>query len=120
LRVIMGVLRKGEGWSEPNYESPKQRYLRQMKAEELKRKKEEENAIQEITNDRHRRKFKAWLQQLSPEKRAKIAPVHKITNRDHDTTENGILEKYHRSLIRCEIETELEKGTQKETETINE
>lgn len=73
LNVLMGVLRKGQGWFEKNYRSPKeiaQQQLLEIKKGEIARKKEmEEEAYKIALTD--------WQQNLSPDDLETIAPAKK-------------------------------------------
>lgn len=73
LNVIMGVLRKGQGWCEKNYRSEQelaqQKFIENKKAELQRKKILEEEA--------YKLAFTEWQLQLKPEELEKIAPSYK-------------------------------------------
>ena len=70
LNVLMGVLRKGEGWFEQDYRSPKeialQKLMENKKAEIERRKKLEEEIYSVLLQE--------WIDTLAPNKIEEIAP----------------------------------------------
>ncbi|MBA2655618.1 MAG: hypothetical protein H0U70_01375 [Tatlockia sp.] len=70
LNVLMGVLRKGQRWNEPNYLSPKEIALRQMLEESRSRKEQEQNMIKELIE----LEFPDWRRKLTEEEINKIVP----------------------------------------------
>lgn len=73
LNVLMGVLRKGQGWFEKDYRSPKQIAQQQLidrkKAEIERTKEQEENAFKLAMGE--------WLTQLTIGQKEEIAPNRK-------------------------------------------
>lgn len=61
LNVLMGVLRKGEGWIEPNYKSPKEIAQEQF----LEQKKKERERIKQLEKEAFDLAFQEWQDQLS-------------------------------------------------------
>jgi len=73
LNVLMGVLRKGQGWFEKDYRSPKeiaQQQLIEMKKAEIERKKIQEEELYKLG-------LYEWQQKLTPIEINEIAPVKK-------------------------------------------
>lgn len=75
LNVLMGVLRKHEGWFEKGYRSPKeiaQQKLLEIKKAEMERKKEMED-------DAYKLAFQNWQQALTTDELENIAPAKKTS-----------------------------------------
>lgn len=73
LNVLMGVLRKRQGWFEKNYRSPKeiaQQNLLEVKKAEMER-------SQQLEEEAYKLAFSNWQKNLSPEELEKIAPSKK-------------------------------------------
>lgn len=71
LNVLMGVLRKGGAWIEPNYESPKQKALRDF-VEQKKKEKENYDAIIQALAEIE---FPSWKKTLSEDNIKLIVPA---------------------------------------------
>lgn len=68
LNVLMGVLRKGQRWNEPNYVEPKELALRQMVEEGRKRKEQQDALLKELID----MEFPAWRNKLTQDDIKKI------------------------------------------------
>ncbi|HAU1599224.1 TPA: hypothetical protein JBJ22_12100 [Legionella pneumophila] len=78
LNVLMGVLRKGQGWYEKDYKSPKeiaQERLLELKRIEMEKKRHMEEQAYTMA-------FKHWEEDLTPEEMEKIAPTLKSGIKD--------------------------------------
>lgn len=74
LNVLMGVLRKGQGWFEKDYRSPKeiaQQQLMERKMADMERKKEQEEQAYKLA-------FSEWQQNMTPTEMAGILPNKKM------------------------------------------
>ncbi|MCW8445716.1 hypothetical protein OQJ05_16905 [Fluoribacter gormanii] len=73
LTVLMGVLRKGQGWFEKDYRSPKEIAMQQLleirKAQTERQKQIEEETFKWALNN--------WQENMSPEEIEKIAPINR-------------------------------------------
>ncbi|MHB9148352.1 MAG: hypothetical protein ACYC2U_08335 [Candidatus Amoebophilus sp.] len=74
LNVLMGVLRKGGSWTEPNYESPQQKALREL----LERRKAERERLETMENELNKIEFKNWLDEMTEEDKNKLVPPEAI------------------------------------------
>jgi len=93
LNVLMGVLRKGQGWFEKNYRSQKeiaQQQLLENKKAELERKKNLEEEAYKLA-------LIEWQQKLTSEESEKIAPSYK--NGGDITPQPAKLSMYFREHI---------------------
>jgi len=75
LNVLMGVLRKGQGWFEKDYRSPKeiaQQHLLEIKKAEIERKRELEESTYKLA-------MMEWQQSLSEADIENIAPRKKVS-----------------------------------------
>jgi len=82
LNVLMGVLRKGQGWFEKNYRSPKeiaQQNLLEIKKAEMERKRELEESTYKIA-------MMEWQQSLTDADVEKLAPRKKVSGDIMPTT----------------------------------
>jgi len=70
LNVLMGVLRKGGSWVELNYESPKQKALREL----IERKKSEKEKYDAMISSLTEIEFPSWKKSLSEENIQSIVP----------------------------------------------
>lgn len=70
LNVLMGVLRKGQRWNEPNYISEKELALKELIAEKRKQKETYDAMI----NDLFELEFPEWKKKLTPDEIAEIVP----------------------------------------------
>jgi len=70
LNVLMGVLRKGQRWNEPNYLPPKELALRQMLEEKRKQKEQFDAMIKELIE----LEFPEWRKKLTDEDIKNIVP----------------------------------------------
>lgn len=70
LSVLMGVLRKGQKWVEPNYVPPKELALRQMLEEKRKHKEQQELMIKELIE----LEFPEWRKKLTEAEINNIVP----------------------------------------------
>lgn len=87
LNVIMGVLRKGEAWSEPNYESPQDRALREL----YERKKTESEKRNQMRRELGDLMYPDWKQKLTPDEILTIAPKDKALNTSWDNSTDKLL-----------------------------
>ena len=71
LNVLMGVLRKGQRWNEPNYISPKELALRKMLDEKRKRKEQYDAMIKELVE----LEFPDWKKKLTENEVKQIVPA---------------------------------------------
>lgn len=71
LHVLMGLLRKGKRWIEPNYIAPKELALRQMLEEKRKQKEQREMMIKELIE----LEFPEWKRKLTDEEIRNIVPA---------------------------------------------
>lgn len=100
LNVLMGVLRKGQGWLEKDYRSPKelaQRQLYEMKKAEIERKRAMEEEAYKLA-------FIEWQQNLSSEEVEKIAPSKRKTG--DITPQSAKLSLYFKEHIWPEMRVE--------------
>lgn len=70
IAALITVLKRGEAWIEPNYQSPQEiarLKILELKKEELERKKQIEDELYNIS-------FKQWQQTLTPEEIESLAP----------------------------------------------
>ena len=75
LNVLMGVLRKGQGWFEKDYRTPKeiaQQHLLEIRKAEIERKRELEESTYKIA-------MMEWQQSLSEIDIERIAPRKKVS-----------------------------------------
>jgi hypothetical protein len=70
LNVLMGVLRKGQRWVEPNYVPPKELALRQLLEEKRKQKEQQELMIKELVE----LEFPDWRRKLTEDEIKMIVP----------------------------------------------
>ena len=70
LSVLMGVLRKGQRWVEPNYVPPKDLALRQLLDEKRKQKEQRDAMVKELLE----LEFPEWRKNLSDEQVKQIVP----------------------------------------------
>ncbi len=70
LNVLMGILRKGQRWNEPNYVSPQELALRQLVDEKRQEKVRQESLIKELVD----LEFPEWKKNLSQDEIKKIVP----------------------------------------------
>lgn len=70
LNVLMGVLRKGQRWIEPNYISPKDLALRQILEEKRKLKEQRDSTINELIAI----EFPEWRRKLTQDEIEQIVP----------------------------------------------
>lgn len=70
LNVLMGVLRKGQRWNEPNYVPPKELALRQMLEEKRKQKEKHDAMVKELIE----LEFPDWRKKLTQDEINKIVP----------------------------------------------
>jgi hypothetical protein len=70
LNVLMGVLRKGQRWNEPNYVPPKELALRQILEEKRKHKEQFDTMVKELVE----LEFPQWKKKLTQEEIKKIVP----------------------------------------------
>ncbi|MBV9576696.1 MAG: hypothetical protein JO149_08750 [Gammaproteobacteria bacterium] len=70
LNVLMGVLRKGQRWIEPNYISPKELTLRQLVEEKRKQKEQRDAMMKELIE----LEFPDWRRKLTTDEIEKIVP----------------------------------------------
>lgn len=70
LNVLMGVLRKGQRWNEPNYISEKELALKQLIEEKRKQKERYESMINELFE----MEFPEWKKSLTSDEIARIVP----------------------------------------------
>jgi predicted transcriptional regulator len=68
LNVLMGVLRKGEGWIEPNYKSPKEIAQEQF----LEQKKKERERMKKLEQEAFELAFNEWHEQLTEHEKTDI------------------------------------------------
>ncbi len=73
LNVLMGVLRKRQGWFEKNYRSPTEIAQQNL----LEAKKAEMERRQQLEEEAYKLAFSNWQQNLSHEELEKIAPAKK-------------------------------------------
>lgn len=71
LNVLMGLLRKGNRWIEPNYIEPKELALRQMVEEARKKKEQREALVKELIE----LEFPEWRRRLTQEQINEIVPA---------------------------------------------
>lgn len=73
LNVLMGVLRKGQAWTEPNYQAPQEIAQRQL----IERKKAERERLKKLEDDAYKLALDEWQETLTTEKLEEIAPPKK-------------------------------------------
>ena len=71
LNVLIGVLRKGQRWNEPNYVPPKELALRQILDEKRKLKEQYDAMIKELVDI----EFPNWRNKLTEEEIKQIVPA---------------------------------------------
>ena len=69
LNVLMTVLKRGEGWVEPNYVSPRERAIQRH----IEAKKAEQARAEKAAKELFDLEFRAWESSLTEEERKKIA-----------------------------------------------
>ncbi len=94
INVLMGVLRKGSNWFEANYESPKDKALREF----LERKKKEKENREKIINDLMLLEFEDWRQALSEDEIKKIVPASSY-NIKAEAPKTVALQVYYKNKI---------------------
>lgn len=100
LNVLMGVLRKGQGWFEKDYRTPKeiaQQHLLEIKKAELERKRELEESTYKIA-------VMEWQQSLTEAEIENIAPRKKLSGDIMPT--NAKLSLYFKDNIWPNLKTE--------------
>ncbi len=70
LNVLMGVLRKGQAWVEPNYRSPQEIAQEQL----IKSRKAERARLKQLEDDAYDLAFEEWQETLTVEQLEEIAP----------------------------------------------
>lgn len=70
LNVLIGVLRKGQRWNEPNYISPKELALKQLLEEKRQQKEKHDLMVKELIDI----EFPTWKKKLSDEEIKSIVP----------------------------------------------
>lgn len=73
LNVLMGVLRKGQAWVEPNYQSPQEIAQQQL----IEQKKAERDRLKKLEEEAYHLALSEWRDSLSQEELEKIAPNKK-------------------------------------------
>ncbi len=73
LNVLMGVLRKGQAWTEPNYQSPQEIAQSQL----IERKKAERDRLKKLEEDAYKLALEEWQETLTTEQLEEIAPPRK-------------------------------------------
>ena len=86
LSVLMGVLRKGQRWVEPNYVPPKELALRQILEEKKKKKEQFDGMIKELID----LEFPEWKRKLTEEQIKQIIPA--------DTLKTNLTPAIHSAL----------------------
>jgi len=71
LNVLMGVLRKGQRWNEPNYIPPKELALRQLMEEKRKEKERWDAMVKELVD----LEFPEWRRKLTEEQINEFVPA---------------------------------------------
>lgn len=71
LNVLMGVLRKGQRWNEPNYIDPKELALREMLEEKRRQKERHDAMVKELVE----LEFPKWRKQLTEDEIKEILPT---------------------------------------------
>lgn len=69
LNVLMGVLRKGQAWVEPNYQSPHEIAQRQL----IECKKAERDRLKQLEEDAYKLALEEWQETLTTEQLEEIA-----------------------------------------------
>ena len=94
LNVLMGVLRKGQAWIEPNYRSPQELALEDL----ISQKKEEQNRCNQKLDELMDLEFPAWHNKLSEQEIEEIVPeTFRVTRVPQDVVE--YLKKYFRDKM---------------------
>ena len=94
LNVLMGVLRKGQAWIEPNYRSPQELALEDLIAQ----KKEKKNRCNKKLDELMDLEFPAWHNKLSEQEIEEIVPeTFRVTRVPQDVVE--YLKKYFRDKM---------------------
>jgi hypothetical protein len=70
LNVIMGVLRKGGCWVEPDYESEQERALKALVEGKKKEKERQQQLIKELVE----MEYPDWVKKLTEDEKQKIVP----------------------------------------------
>ena len=73
LNVLMGVLRKGQAWVEPNYQSPQEIAQRQL----IERKKIERDRLKRLEEEAYKLALDEWKDTITAEQLEEIAPSKK-------------------------------------------
>ena len=73
LNVLMGVLRKGQAWVEPKYQSPQEIAQREL----IERKKAERERLKQLEEDAYKLALEEWQETLTAEQLEEIAPPKK-------------------------------------------
>jgi hypothetical protein len=86
LNVLMGVLRKGQRWNEPNYVTPKEIALRQMLEEKRNQKEQFDAMVKELIE----LEFPDWKRKLTEEQIKQMVPA--------DTLKTNLTPAIHSAL----------------------
>lgn len=73
LNVIIGVLRKGQGWFESSYRSPQEIAMEQM----IEKKKAERERMKKLEDEAYKLALAEWKETLTTEQLEEIAPAKK-------------------------------------------
>ena len=94
LSVFMGVLRKGQAWTETNYKSPQQLALEKLIEDKKKETEQCNQKLDELTE----LEFPAWKQELTEQKIKEIVPeTFRLTRVPQDVVE--YLKKYFKETV---------------------
>ena len=94
INVLMGVLRKGGNWFEANYESPKDKALREF----VERKKKEKENRDNMINELMLLEFDEWRRSLTEKEIKEIIPVSSY-NIKAEAPKTVALQAYYKSKI---------------------
>lgn len=93
IRLLMGVLRKGEAWREAHYESPQQIAIRQV----FESKKRSQQEIDKLLDEMANLEFGAWRKSLSPDQVAEFLGNLKNIRAEH--AQEAHLRNYYKQQI---------------------
>lgn len=95
LNVLMGVLRKGQRWNEPNYIPPKDLALRQMLEEKRKQKEQHDAMVKELIN----LEFPEWMKKLSEEEIKNIVPADTLKTKLTPAIHSALRQYYTEKVL---------------------
>jgi len=95
LNVLMGVLRKGQRWNEPNYISPQELALRQVLEDKRKQKEQYDAMIKELVD----LEYPAWRKKLTDDEIKQIVPANILKMNVSAATQSALRTHFIEKII---------------------